>query len=53
MISTLVPNLEIAMSLIPIILIPILLLGGLFVDSNNVIWFLKPIEFISFFRIGF
>jgi len=52
-ISVLIPKLEVAMALLPIIIIPLMVLGGFFVNSNNVPNYLIWIEYISMFKYSF
>lgn len=53
MISIIVPNMEVAMALIPVVIIPLMVLGGFFVNSDNIPVYLKWIEYISMFKWGF
>ena len=52
-ISVIVPKLEVAMALIPILVIPLMVLGGFFVNSNNVPDYLIWIEYFSMFKYSF
>ncbi|EGR32908.1 hypothetical protein IMG5_067050 [Ichthyophthirius multifiliis] len=52
-ISVIVPKMEIAMALIPILVIPFMVLGGLYVNTNNIPDFLKWIEYLSMFKYGY
>lgn len=54
--STLIPKLETAMALVPVLIIPFMLLGGFFINLNDVddirvIFF--PIMYLSPFKYGF
>jgi len=48
-----IPKLEVAMALLPIFAIPMMVLGGFFVNTNNVPKFLIWIEYISMFKYSF
>jgi len=52
-ISVAIPKLEVAMALLPITIIPLMVLGGYFVNSNNIPKFLIWIEYISMFKYSF
>jgi len=52
-ISVIVPKLDVAMALIPILVIPLMVLGGFFVNSNNIPKYLIWIEYISMFKYSF
>jgi len=51
--SILIPNLETAMSLTPLLILPLMLMSGMLIDSNTIKIYFKPLEFISFFKYGF
>jgi len=53
MVSILVPKLEVAMTLIPVIVVPLMVLGGFFISSENIPDYLIWISYISMFRWGF
>lgn len=44
---------KIAVSAMPIIILPFVLVGGFFVNQNNAVPILKPFEYISLFKYGF
>lgn len=46
-ISTFIPSLELAMSLVPLIQIPCMLFSGIFVTSDNVPYFLYEFQYIA------
>lgn len=47
-----VPNKQVAVSLIPIVLIPFMLFAGFFVNQDNIPFFLIPFQYISLFKYG-
>eukprot|EP01015_Nassula_variabilis_P022786 TRINITY_DN4212_c0_g1_i5.p1 TRINITY_DN4212_c0_g1~~TRINITY_DN4212_c0_g1_i5.p1 ORF type:complete len:300 (+),score=30.76 TRINITY_DN4212_c0_g1_i5:38-901(+) len=51
--STLIPKLEVAAALTPVLLIPLMAFGGFFVNNNNLAFYLKPFEYISLWKYGF
>lgn len=51
--STLFSNAEVAMSLVPVIIVPFLLVGGFFAPLSNVPDFYKLFEYLSMFKYGF
>lgn len=53
LLSVIIPSLELAMALIPVVVIPLMVMGGFFVNSDNIPDFLKWIEYISMFKWGF
>lgn len=53
MISVIIPKMEVAMALVPILVIPFMVLGGFFVNSNNIPKYLIWIEYVSMFKYGF
>lgn len=53
MISVIIPKMEVAMALVPVLVIPFMVLGGFFVNTNNVPSYLKWIEYVSMFKYGF
>ena len=52
-ISSLVPNIEVAMTLMPIIFIPLMIFGGMYVNQNSIEWYYQPFAYLSFFKYGF
>jgi len=52
-ISIIVPKLDVAMSLVPLLVIPLMVLGGFFVNTNNIPKYLIWIEYISMFKYSF
>lgn len=52
-ISVFVPNMELAMALVPVLVIPLMVMGGFFVNTNTIPDWLKWIEYISMFKYGF
>lgn len=53
LISVIIPKMEVAMALVPVLVIPFMVLGGFFVNTNNVPDYLKWIEYVSMFKYGF
>ena len=52
-ISVLFPKPEMAMSLVPVIIVPFMLFGGFFVSQNNIPYYFYPFEYLSMFKYGF
>ncbi len=50
LLSILIPNLTLAISLIPVLIAPFVLMSGFFVNTNNLLWVFKPIEYLSIFK---
>jgi ABC-type multidrug transport system permease subunit len=51
--SALIPKLEIAMALVPVLIIPFMMLSGFFRDLDQVSKIFYPLEYLSPFRYGF
>jgi len=51
--SVIIPKLDLAMALFPILVIPLMVLGGFFVNTNNIPKYLIWIEYISMFKYSF
>lgn len=51
--SVLIPKVDVAITLLPAVITPVQVLGGFFVNTNNVPKFLKWIEYISIFKYSF
>lgn len=51
--SALIPKLEVAMALVPVLIIPFMMLSGFFRDLNKVSEVFYPFEYLSPFRYGF
>jgi hypothetical protein len=51
--SAIIPKLEVAMALVPVLIIPFMMLSGFFRDLDQVSKVFYPIEFLSPFRYGF
>ena len=43
---------QVAMTLIPVVVTPLMLFAGYFANSNNIPIYLKEFEYISFFKYG-
>jgi len=52
-ISTFIPRLEVAMAMTPILVIPLMVMAGFFVNQNNIPYFLYEFEYISPFKYGY
>ena len=52
-ISVLFPKPEMAMSLVPVIIVHFMLFGGFFVSQNNIPYYFYPFEYLSMFKYGF
>ena len=48
-----VPKIEVAMSLLSAILMPLMIFGGLFINNNDIVIWLRWLEWISIFKWGF
>jgi ABC-type multidrug transport system ATPase subunit len=44
---------DMAVNLIPVVVIPFMLTSGFFVNQNNIVPILRPLEYISLFRFSF
>jgi len=53
LISTAIPKLEVAMAMVPVLLVPLLAMAGFFVNQNNIPVFFYPFEYISPFKYAF
>ncbi len=53
LVSVLVPNYELALSIQPVITIPFMLFGGFFSNTNNIPYIFKPFEYISIIKYGY
>lgn len=54
--STIIPKLETAMALVPVLIIPFMLLGGFFInldEVNDIRVIFYPIMYLSPFKYGF
>lgn len=51
--SAVIPKLEIAMALVPVLIIPFMMLSGFFRDLDQVSKVFYPLEYLSPFRYGF
>jgi len=50
LISTFVSNFSLAISLVPLFMIPFIIMSGFFVNTNNLPIVFKPIEYLSFVK---
>eukprot|EP01017_Pseudomicrothorax_dubius_P021861 TRINITY_DN2351_c0_g1_i6.p1 TRINITY_DN2351_c0_g1~~TRINITY_DN2351_c0_g1_i6.p1 ORF type:complete len:640 (-),score=172.28 TRINITY_DN2351_c0_g1_i6:54-1973(-) len=53
LISVVIPKMEVAMSLVPVLLIPLMAFAGFFVNQNKIPFYFKPFEYISPWKYGF
>lgn len=53
LISVIIPKIEVAMTLFPVIVIPLMVFGGFFVNNNDIVVWLRWIEWASPFKWGF
>lgn len=53
LISVIISKMELSMALVPVLVIPLMLLGGFFLNTNNIPSYLKWIEYLSMFKYGF
>ena len=44
---------EMAVDLVPIIIVPFMLFGGYFVSQDTIPYYFYPIEYLSMFKYGF
>jgi len=44
---------EMAMAMVPMVLIPFMLFGGYFVNQSNVPYYFYPLQYMSMFKYGF
>lgn len=51
--GVLVSNKNVAVGMIPVLVIPLMLLSGFFVNNDNYLPVLIPFEYISLFKYGF
>lgn len=52
-IGSLFSDKQVAMTMIPVVVMPLMLFAGFFVSSSNIPWFLLEFEYISVFKYGF
>ena len=53
MMSVFIQKVEVATALTPIIIIPLMLLGGFFMNTNDVPYVFYPLVYLSFFRYSY
>ena len=53
LISVAIPKLEVAMTLFPIMILPLMIFGGFYVNNNDIVVWLRWIEWMSPFKWGF
>ena len=52
-VSTCIPSVELAMSLAPVILIPLMLFAGYFVSQDKIPYFFYEFKYISIFKYSY
>jgi len=52
-ISTFIPRPEVAMAMVPLLIIPFMLFAGFFVNQNNIPYFFYEFAYISIFKYAF
>ena len=53
LLSVIFPKAEMAMSLVPMLIIPFMLFAGFFVNQNNIPYYFYPISYLSMFKYSF
>ncbi|KAL4483030.1 hypothetical protein ABPG74_019056 [Tetrahymena malaccensis] len=53
LLSVIFNKMELVMALIPVLVIPFMVLGGFFINSNNIPHYFRWIEYVSMFKYGF
>ena len=53
LLSIIFPSAEMAISLAPVLIIPLLVFAGFFVNQNNIPYYFYPIQYISSLKYGF
>ncbi len=53
LLSALLKDIEVVMALVPVVIIPLMLVGGFFSNLNNVPKLFYPLEYISMFKYGY
>jgi ABC-type multidrug transport system permease subunit len=53
LISVIIPKVEVATALVPAFIIPFMVLGGFFVNQQDIPYVFYPFEYISMFKYGF
>jgi ATP-binding cassette, subfamily G (WHITE), eye pigment precursor transporter len=51
--STLIKDIQVANSMVPVLIVPLMLMSGFFRNLNSLPWFLFPFKSISIFRYGY
>lgn len=51
--SVVFTKVEMAMSLVPVIIVPFMLLSGYLVNQEKIPYYFYPIEYVSMFKYGF
>lgn len=53
LVSALIPKMEVAMAIAPVVIVPLMVMAGFFVNQNNIPVYLIWIEYVSMFKYGF
>ena len=53
LISIIIPKIEVATALVPVLIIPFMVLAGFFVNQADVFYIFYPILYLSAFKYGF
>ncbi|CAD8049574.1 unnamed protein product [Paramecium sonneborni] len=53
LLSTVIPKIEVATALVPALVIPFMILGGFFVNQDNIPYIFYPFTYLSMFKYGF
>lgn len=46
-------NAEMAISMVPVLIIPLIVFAGFFVNQNNIPYYFYPIQYVSMLKYGF
>ncbi len=53
LLSTIFSDASVVMAFVPVLIIPLLLVGGFFIPLAGVFWIYKPFIYLSMFKYGF
>ena len=53
LLSVIIPKVEVATALVPALVIPFMILGGFFVNQDNIPYIFYPFTYLSMFKYGF
>ena len=51
--AIIVPNPAMTMSLVPLVMLPLMLMGGFYVNQGNIPYFFYEIKYLSMFKYGY